>query len=139
MDAARPRPYRQDGMSAPSEPLLNPLQQSDVRRMVSMVPNERRLPVIAAYLGLPPWQFYRLVGLHARMLSYYKIARPQDEKAGMAMAWCWKVASRLGLLVTDLYDIDDEFDPHRALGALPRKIAAPRLIRLAPRQTGTDA
>jgi hypothetical protein len=118
--------------------LLNPVQQVDVRRLVAVVPNERRLAVIAAYLGLPAWQFYRLVGLQSRMLSYYKVARPQDEKSGMAMAWCWRVASRLGLLVTDLYDIDDEFDPHRALGAIPHK-ATPRVIRLAPRRTGTDA
>jgi len=102
-------------------PLLNPVQRADLRRILPLVPNARRLAVIAAYLGVTTSELYGHVGLTPRVRNYYLPGSKGDQSwaDGMAIAWCWRVARRLGLDPTDLWDIDDGFDPALALSARP--------------------
>jgi len=103
-------------MKAP-KPFLNPVQISDLRRILPLVPNERRLPVIAAYIGMSTVDLCRAAGLHNRARYYHTTPKKHQEAPGAAaVGWCWRIAKRLGLDFSELWEIDDGFNPARVLG-----------------------
>jgi hypothetical protein len=119
------RPNRRPRAAPP--PVLNPLQRHDLRRMLPLVPNDRRLLVVAAYLGIYIGELYDQCGLTARIRQYYGADLPPAAAAeawrDVAMAWCWRISRRLDISITELWEIDDEFDP---AAAVPAKLLGPR-------------
>lgn len=92
------------------KPVLNPVQRADLRRLLPLIPNERRLPVIAAYLGISVVQLWQTAGMSRRLLCHHRQGTPT------AVKWCWRLAQRLDMPFHELWELDDGFDPVRALG-----------------------
>jgi hypothetical protein len=117
MVRAKKRPGRKPGK--PSRKLAdvpcvtNAVQRVDLRRFLPLVPNERRLAVAAAYLGISRLEFYRQAGYDPQTLSMYR--RGILDWPKQALYACWAFAALLGLALPELWEIDDEFDPTQAV------------------------
>jgi hypothetical protein len=101
-------------LSPGTKPVLDPIMQRPaVLRILRDVPNSRRLFVIAAYLGWWPVDLY-----HACGVPVHRMASSREGQNGHriwvssgALVLCQHFALRLGLTLTELWEIDDDFDP----------------------------
>jgi hypothetical protein len=100
--------------------LLNPTQRADLPRLFAVVPNARRLAVLAAYIGLPLRDLYDELGLSHRVRNYYLPGQPGAGAWNeQAIAWCWRISQQLDVRMTDLWDIDEAFVPADAVPVGP--------------------
>jgi hypothetical protein len=116
-------------------PLVNPVQRVDLARLLTLVPNDRRLLVTAAFLGLYLGELYDRCGLTLRIRNYYAYETPDGAEgwSDVALSWCWRISRRLDMALTEIWEIDDGFDPARAVpvvfpGPMPSRRASRRAV-----------
>jgi hypothetical protein len=100
-------------MGTSATPFLTPSQRADALILFSVTPNARRIRVLTAYLGTSVGDLYDKMGLKTATLNSYRHTKDRQDywKREGAVTVAFRLALFLGLSMTELWEIDDDFRP----------------------------